>query len=433
MRFIVSCIDPKVPGKPRTFEYESDNCSVFDTSGNRIEFQNTPAFSKVPAPKVNSAITFSKGKPILGKSKHPAKINVQLGLACNYDCAYCLQGRSRALATKSPRRGDVAHFFELMQGAGISPSEHGFVDIWGGEPLVYWEATQELIRIVRQKWPESITISMFTNGVLLDREKIDFLTDNKVCVTISHDGPGQKLRSPEDPLVNTRIAKNWRYLIAKNIESNLPSAFFSVLTPRNCNLKELRTFFNRFDPSVGVSFGGVASETEVLPQDCIFTDSDSERMALSFFEEMLEDSNRWPGLKRKVANLMTRFIHHVDTSAIRSHCISSDDQVLSVDIWGNVLSCQNRPADGFRIGTLKDFDSIRNAMFTHWTLRENCKRCPVLPSCKGGCPDLSNMGFDRCCTNEFAYNAAIFRLAWWYLTGTILVTLKEAKQCITER
>ncbi len=49
---------------------------------------------------------------------------------------------------------------------------------------------------LREAFPES-KFSLITNGSLLSREKLDFIAEHDIEITISHDGPGQHLRGPD--------------------------------------------------------------------------------------------------------------------------------------------------------------------------------------------------------------------------------------------
>jgi len=206
-----------------------------------------------------------------------------------------------------------------------------------------------------------------------------------------------------------------------------------VITPANCDLIALREYFEEcLGERIQVGFGGVASESETLPASCVFTDEDAARLRASLFQAMTTEPELWPGLHRRVSNLMTRFIRNVPSLGIRSHCNSVESNVLNIDAFGNVLSCHNRPAKTHGIGRIEELEAISNVKFIHWSNRPHCSKCLVLGACKGACPDLSEAGFNRCCRNEFAFHSAIFYTAWWFLTGTLIcsVTPKEGSNAL---
>ncbi len=377
--------------------------------------------SRSMATDVSEDAKYSHENPILGKSKEVSKLRIQLGLACNYQCSYCLQANHRDHAIKVANQETVETFLKKLDQAGISLTPHGMIDLWGGEPLVYWKTIKHLVPRLREKYGYEVEISLFTNGVLLKEEIINFLVEYRVKVHISHDGPGFSLRDQADPLFDPDIKKQWLDLYRKSADIGIPMAFFSVIQPGNCDLFALRAFFKtNFSPDVHFDFGGVASETEFLPNECLIQEKEGEILRQSMLRAVVDEPGVWKGLERRVFNLMGRLIHQVPVAGIRYHCNAVDDEILCVDLNGVVLSCQNRPASSHSIGHLDQFEKISNPYFLHWSHRRVCKDCLVLSSCKGGCPDLSNVAFEKCCQNEWFFHFGIFTVAWYLLTGTII-------------
>lgn len=376
---------------------------------------------------------YSYENPILGKSKEVSKLRIQLGLACNYQCRYCLQASHRDQAIKVSGIEKVETFLRKIDKAGIRLTEHGMIDLWGGEPLVYWKTIKHLVPRLREKYGYEVDISIFTNGVLLKEEIINFLLDYRVKVQISHDGSGFSLRNQADPLFNPSVKKQWLDLYRKSIDIGIPMTFFSVIQPGNCDLFALRAYFqSNFSPDIHFDFGGAASETEFLPNECLIREKEGEILRQSMLRAVVEEPGVWKGLERRVFNLMGRLIHQVPVTGIRYHCNAVDEAVLCVDLNGVVLSCQNRPAASHSIGHLDQFEEISNPYFLHWSYRRICKDCLVLSSCKGGCPDLSNVAFERCCQNEWFFHFGIFTVAWYLLTGTIIKSISPRPSFLKE-
>ena len=134
----------------------------------------------------------AKDKP-LGKSRAPRVLKIQLGLSCNYACSYCSQAFQIADATVS-KLADVEHFLTQLDGWITDAPEK--IELWGGEPFLYWAKIKWLIPALAERFPAA-RFSIITNGSLLDREKLDFIAQYDIAIGISHDGPGQHLRGPD--------------------------------------------------------------------------------------------------------------------------------------------------------------------------------------------------------------------------------------------
>ena len=118
----------------------------------------------VPAPRV------AKDKP-LGKSRSPRILKIQLGLSCNYACSYCNQAFQIADATVS-KLVDVEHFLVQLDSWITDAPES--IELWGGEPFLYWAKIKRLIPALAERFPAA-RFSIITNGSLLSREKLDFI------------------------------------------------------------------------------------------------------------------------------------------------------------------------------------------------------------------------------------------------------------------
>ena len=447
MIFHIKAFDPALQ-QSIDFRFDNMDHSVFDATGKRIDFKelfkrDVPSrlarhestlsaasetevakrrlCNSLDAAHAETAFQFSPNRPLQGKSRHISKLKIQLGFACNYRCRYCLQADNRGLKEKQPEAEDIDRFLAMFDAAGIELFPDGLIDLWGGEPLVYWKTLKTLIPRLRARWGERTVISLFTNGVLLDRSMTDFLLAHRVKVSISHDGTGFALRHPTDPLDDDKIRSEWLYLFEKSRALQIPMAFFSVINPLNCDLFAQRDFFaRRFSPEVSFAFGGAAGEFGHLPADCLLDSNAAGTLRDSVLRAVVTEPGMWPGIERRVLNLIGRFIHRTPSRQIRYHCNAADPGVLCVNLKGDVLSCQNRAAPAFSIGHLTRYDEVSNGLFRHWSARRQCPQCLVLGACKGGCPDLTDSEQARCCINDHAFHFAFFYAAWFLLTETLI-------------
>ncbi len=126
----------------------------------------------------------------------PASLEIYLTSACNMRCGYCsssaiVNGPARRLTEGQVKRG-IDLFAALCSprtaaAAGGDP-KFRVVGLTGGEPLLEFGAAAAAVEHVRKNH-KRLSVTVSTNGLLLDREKARFLLDRDVDLTVSLDGP----------------------------------------------------------------------------------------------------------------------------------------------------------------------------------------------------------------------------------------------------
>ena len=138
------------------------------------------------------------------------------GQSCNMLCRYCcgeLKDTEEWRNKKDSIKLDIDAFKKTLLSNPMvvdelkKPYEERHLDqwIWGGEPLIHLDAIKEWLQLcwdnLRDTFP-TLTYAMSTNGIAIaDDETFKFITDNGICLQLSHDGLGQWVRSGKfDPL-----------------------------------------------------------------------------------------------------------------------------------------------------------------------------------------------------------------------------------------
>ena len=120
-------------------------------------------------------------------SRDIRKLRIQLGINCNYKCSFCLQAQEGAKLSSPVVRGEkLAKFMRQLEMAELKFDNLKKIELWGGEPLVYWKTLKELIPTLREKFPE-VEISTISNGTLMTDEILEFFIRHRICLTFSHD------------------------------------------------------------------------------------------------------------------------------------------------------------------------------------------------------------------------------------------------------
>ncbi len=126
----------------------------------------------------------------------PASLEIYLTSACNMRCGYCssaplINGPVRRLTAAQVKRGiDIFAGLCSPRTAAAAGGDHKFrvIGLTGGEPLLEFGAVTAAVEHARRnyKW---LSVTVSTNGLLLDGAKARFLLDRDVDLTVSLDGP----------------------------------------------------------------------------------------------------------------------------------------------------------------------------------------------------------------------------------------------------
>ncbi|MDV7272072.1 radical SAM protein [Thioclava sp. A2] len=362
----------------------------------------------------------AKDRP-LGKSRAPRILKIQLGLSCNYACAYCNQAVQIGDATVS-KLADVEAFLAGLNGWIEGAPER--IELWGGEPFLYWAKIKRLVPALAARFPTA-AFSIITNGSLLDREKIDFIAQYDIAVGISHDGPGQYLRGP-DPLDDPGKR---RWIVALLAERPDKTGFNALLTRQHHDLRALKAWFaEEVGPDIFVGLEGVVNVYDAATAlgTGRFEPAELNSLTRSIFEALVEDPNAF-GLGERINEFYSSIQRRRPIEALGQKCGMDSPDAIAVDLRGNVMTCQNTGAKGgHKIGHVAEFDAIALDTATHFAFREECMSCPVVQLCKGSCMFLEGEFFKQSCANEFAFNFGVMMAAVWHLTGMVVVGVSKS-------
>ena len=375
----------------------------------------------------DTAVAVSPDQP--GRKTHSVrKLKVSLGFRCNYSCAYC--GQASQVGQEEPTDlADVGRFLANLgswwdggrdgRGAGTN------IQFWGGEPFVYWKKLKPLAEGIKTRWPNA-ELSVITNGSVLDEEKIDGLDRLDCAVAVSHDGPGQALRGP-DPFDDPEKAAAIRALFGR-LHPKGKVSFNVVLTRDHYSLSAAREWFIE---RMGDQSVVVGSEELLLPYDpgglmlSPATDEEHKRIRLALLGEIMDGrALAVPTVWMKLRDWFNSLAQARPASTLGQKCGMDRDDNIAVDLKGNVYTCQNTGDAAHRIGHVEALDGVRLTTATHWSLRDECRRCPVVQLCKGACMYLEGEYWRRACDNSFTYNLAMLTGALWMLTGKVAVAIE---------
>jgi uncharacterized protein len=369
---------------------------------------------------------FNPGK----KLKNPSRIKIQLGLKCNYKCEYCSQASFVPAASRTDEN-DTDVFMHNLENS-IDLSSCTMVELWGGEPLLYWKKIKKLVPFLKEKCDEDIEFTMVTNGSLLTQEKIDFFKKYRFNLAMSHDGPGYHLRGP-DPLDNPKKFEFVKQLIEADKKQELGFAFSIVWTKENDDYDQtVKWFRDKFGTDVNINCEGVVEAYDLKTALNDKTGKFDQKYVYDFREKIYNGivEGKQPllqvvGIVEKINEWYGSLLYKKDAEFLGQKCGMDQDDELALDLKGNVLTCQNVGLENKHLaGHLDNFDAVRIKSSRHWSWRNECTHCPVLQLCKGSCMFLTGKEFAQTCWNEYAYNLGIMFGAIKLLTGKKVVDIQ---------
>lgn len=405
--------------KPVTLFYDNFNGWIYDESHKRIDFKDDSRIREIIEQYESDCENYckcSKNKAkttYYGKSKDLTRLKIQLGLKCNMKCSYCAQAE-RNLETVVSNVNDVDKLIKMLKDNDITVSQG--IQLWGGEPFVYWKILIKLIPALKQLYPDT-GIFMISNGTLLTKQKIDFLKKYDCAITFSHDGPGYYLRGT-DPLDNPKLLELWKYAFRtlKFVSIN------AVLSPANTNLQEMKSFFDQKfkDYDYHLGYEGVMTHVGVINDQLMFNKQTLLQLQKSIFKAITTESwNDYRTLRDESVKILKGFISKKSNdNPLRFRCDMGNSNVMAINMKGDVLSCHDHCTPENFVGRIEDLSKVDLSKHFHNTYEnEKCRTCVVLNQCNGTCPQISGLAQQLTCKNEFAYHIAIFQAIIWLVFG----------------
>ena len=408
---------------------------VYDNLTNRVE-SLTGAPSNIEAMK---RCFVRDHKPVVAdptrcdaikpKGKTLGKLRILVGTNCNYKCSFCVQVDGD-YHSKLVKPEQIDHFFDEMDAAGVTLAEKGKVELWGGEPLVYWKSIRHLIPRLRERYPDA-DLSMISNGTLINDEILAFLIKHKVSLTFSHDAQAYFLRGP-DPLDDPAKRAMWRRVFRSYREAGLRFGINCVISQYNCDLQAVAKFFaEKIDPDVQFGFEGVViAHSPSAIKVCVFPKKARETLAASIRKAVLEeeDTNLHHVLSRYVVRLLTAMGNQEPSAAYRARCDVLNPDSLVVDLYGRVLRCHNVSPKDWIIGDINHLEDVDLSRYTPWDKRPRCPECHVLALCSGNCPITSPAEHQAGCQTQRMFNNVFFEIVWLLLTGAEVKSITKLSE-----
>lgn len=319
---------------------------------------------------------------------------------CNLACKYCFLGNndlqkrnnflqehmSIAVAEKA-----INFFIRQIKESGLdSDFNKSILIFYGGEPLVNFQTLEYIAqRINEMRATEScirnLEMSIVTNGLLLNEERIIRLKELGVAIAVSVDGFTEEANSMRVDKNGHAVFKNILNALRKCKELGVDVSLSVTLSEETIkNTTDVQKLIDEYDVK---AFGFnimMSSDTFVLPE------SYNEAAAKFLIDEFIE--LRKLGIYED--RMMRKLKSFSNAQVYFSDCAATAGGQIVIAPNGQVGICHGCLHDKqFFVSNIDDdkFIACRDDNFIQWSQitpinHEECMDCPALGICGGGCP-----------------------------------------------
>jgi uncharacterized protein len=320
---------------------------------------------------------------------------------CNLACKYCFLGNNNpekrkhfSLQNMNLETAEKALNFFVRQVEKNDNVEKPFIVFYGGEPLINFEVLDFLadlinkLRVSKSCFKDAI-VSVVTNGLLLDKEKLNRLKELNVGVGVSIDGCTEEANALRvDRAGNPAFSRILKILdMAKDsgVDVGLSVTLNEEAIKNKYEMLELISKYN----IKGFGFNILMSDGTLKVNE------DYNEKATQFIIDMFVEL-------RKIGVYEDRIMRKVKTfrdsySAPKLHfsdCGATAGGQLVFAPDGSIGICHGCLWDKKHFVSSVDddfFDAKTNPTFIEWSQlspvnREECQDCAALGICGGGCP-----------------------------------------------
>jgi uncharacterized protein len=388
---------------------------------------------------IDNAAPSSAGFHVMAKPSGPA---------CNLDCSYCFYLEKEALfpGKKMRRMSDAVLEAYVRNTIASTPRGQTVSFTWqGGEPTLLGLDFYRKAVALQQLHGEGRRIenSFQTNGTLIDDEWAAFLAENRFLVGLSLDGPREihnrfrRYRSgaPTFDLVMAALERLQRHGAEYNVlacvdrnSSQHPLEVYRFLKQAGVKFMQFTPVVERLpgprDKARGLDFSGPGA-----------TDGASEEVQLAPFSVRPADWGRYLSAvfaewaQHDVGEVFVMNFEWTLAAMVGAPgvvCVHQPTcgRAVVAEHDGTVYSCDHFVYPEYRLGNLVEtslaamIDSTQQQAFGRSkaeTLPNQCRKCPFLSVCWGGCPKHR---FARTADGEAGLNYLCEGYAGYFATAT---------------
>jgi len=319
---------------------------------------------------------------------------------CNLACKYCFLGnnvpekRKKFLQNKMSKEiaSKALSFFvrQIRLSGNSSPENKPTIIFYGGEPLLNFDVLEFIsLRVNEMKLSDSslknTELSVVTNGVLLDKAKLQKLKELGVSIAISIDGCSEDANEHRVDITGRSTFHRVIQALDAAKELSVDVSLSVTLTEKTIEDKErIIDLISRYNIK-GFGFNILMSD------DSFSLDDKYNDDAASFIIDVFKILRKKGVYEDRIMRKLNAFSK---SQVYFSDCAATAGSQIVITPDGGVGICHGCLADReFFITTIEndEFNANENSMFLEWSQltpvnKEECLDCEALGICGGGCP-----------------------------------------------
>ena len=230
-----------------------------------------------------------------------------------------------------------------------------------------------------------------------------------------------------DCLAEGSESLQWLRYYAENCPE--PLYFNAVITKGRYDLKAVIQHIKEIvGENVRVGFEGIVliEDERQFDSSTMFLEEDYCCTRYAISEQLMTgDLNEVGMFQSKINTLIGSILDPTweVTDDIQQKCSMDSPYNVSVDLKGNLLACHSTPK---RIGHIDNFEqaTLDNIGLIHWHRRKECRACPILTLCRGGCLAQDATAFYHSCNNEFHFHLIFFEAVFRLIFGEAIIAME---------
>ena len=320
------------------------------------------------------------------KRKENLVIIAKITSCCNLNCVYCYDQKFRE--EDSEERFLPLEKLDMLLEMASKYAKVVELILHGGEPtLAGTEYIRALMRDIIPKYEDcNITVSMQSNGTLINDDLIDILTEYDLSMGISYNAlhEEQRYRNNEKEIVLTNMDR------LKEAEINF--GIIDVITNTSfSDIEKIADFYKQKELpyALNLAYSTPNGDNSFL----ISADGEYFKSILSYFKKWVRDEDaifdRFAS--QYVENLL---IGQSQICHYSGRCFSDD--WFSINANGKIFICDNDFSDKYLLARFDEISCIEDIFESsaYWTCKEQREKkfsfceeiCDFFAYCKGGCP-----------------------------------------------
>lgn len=389
------------------FYYDSEDNSLYNETAHR--------FNLDPLNPLEYYTEEAKNHGVDTKVNNPIAIRILLGQACNYSCGYCMQ-KDIGNPFERPESFHISTFIDSINN-NLDISRLKRIELWGGEPFLYWKDMTKLMDLLDAPDREFF---ISTNGSPFIQKHVDYFKtlSSTVLINVSHDAYEQERLRGDDILKNPAKVDIIKQLLAL---PNVQLGFGCVVSSTNYDLFEINRYFKEFTEQESIADLKITyipaknydeRNTENSAQHVIR----GEHLTIfgnilkQYIQESLDDPKHTRILKNNIIQSdegvikYAMFLKNQTPITTRSGCGADSNDILSVDTRGNIRLCPHTN-EKYISGSIDKIKEIKIVSIDLDRKHNHCFECPVKRLCRSSCP----IKFP----NEVFYTNCSLEKVWW--------------------